>query len=753
MLGSGVLGCGVPGVEVHGTSAPRHLGTSLEVRSTYTRSVSGDFFVAGWRVQPAANRVQRGEAVVRLEPKVMQVLVCLAEQAGEVVTREALIARVWPDVFVTDDVLHRAVRELRRVFGDSSSEPRYIETIRKRGYRLMVTASVELEEAAPPSTDDRSRFNGSPGQAEAWPDNAARSWPVPAFTAALVLLLALFIVGLSLRKDTVTEAQARFVPLVSGASNESDPAVAPDGVRLAYVVRDTANDQADIYLQPRPGVRAERLTDNPADDRLPAWSPDGGRLAFVRMGNGQCEILVRSLDAASEQRVARCANPNEPRVAWMLDGESLVVSELLEGSHGPSRLARLALATGAMTPITNAPAESIGDHSPAISPDGRSIAFIRHSTGGAADVFVVPTSGGAARRVTFDEADLTGVDWTARGRALVFSSDRAGGYSLWRVGVEGGEPQLVAGGAARLKHPVSARAIDRVAYESWNYEINLWEVALAGRVGESRPVVATSELWNLYPQLSPDGTKLAYVSTQSGTHELWLSAGDGTSPRQLTDFGSEARALARGTSVRPPRWSPDSRRIVFAAQRAARVDLFVFDVETGTLTPITADDVIEASPSWSSDSRRVLYSVRDGDRSNVWVRDAVAGGEPELAIAGGVAVQSSGDGALYFTRIDTAGVWRLAGDGSVATRVAGAVGAGDSLSWAVTRTGVYFVTGEGRAIVLHRAPLVGGAVERMAVLPNYSWPGFSIGADGTRVLYARWDRRESNIMAAESVNR
>ena len=82
---------------------------------------------------------------MRLEPKVMHVLVCLAEHAGEVVTREQLIARVWSDVFVTDDVLHRAVRELRRVFGDRTEAPRYIETIRKRGYRLMLPAAPPVD--------------------------------------------------------------------------------------------------------------------------------------------------------------------------------------------------------------------------------------------------------------------------------------------------------------------------------------------------------------------------------------------------------------------------------------------------------------------------------------------------------------------------------------------------------------------------------------------------------------------------------
>src|SRR5919109_5506279 len=95
--------------------------------------MSSDFRVAGWLVQPSLNRMSHGDEVVRLEPKVMQVLVCLCETPGEVVTRETLIARVWPDVFVTDDVLHRAIRTLRRVLAD----PAAIETIRKSGYRLI----------------------------------------------------------------------------------------------------------------------------------------------------------------------------------------------------------------------------------------------------------------------------------------------------------------------------------------------------------------------------------------------------------------------------------------------------------------------------------------------------------------------------------------------------------------------------------------------------------------------------------------
>ncbi len=115
------------------------------------------FDVGEWQVHPSLNRLTRGAEEVRLEPKVMQVLEALAETPGEVVTREQLVARVWPDVFVSDDVLHRAIRELRKAFGDETAKPAYVETIRKRGYRLIApvrspqeaaVATTEVSEAA-----------------------------------------------------------------------------------------------------------------------------------------------------------------------------------------------------------------------------------------------------------------------------------------------------------------------------------------------------------------------------------------------------------------------------------------------------------------------------------------------------------------------------------------------------------------------------------------------------------------------------
>ena len=98
--------------------------------------MNSDFRVGPWLVQPSLNTISQNGTSNRVEPKMMGVLVCLAEHTGEVVPKEKLLQTVWPDTFVSDDVLKRSVSELRRVFGDDAHESRIIETIPKRGYRL-----------------------------------------------------------------------------------------------------------------------------------------------------------------------------------------------------------------------------------------------------------------------------------------------------------------------------------------------------------------------------------------------------------------------------------------------------------------------------------------------------------------------------------------------------------------------------------------------------------------------------------------
>jgi serine/threonine protein kinase/Tol biopolymer transport system component len=106
----------------------------------------GDFRLGDWFVQPRLIRITRSGSTVSIELKMMQVLVCLAKHAGDLVSRQQLIDTVWATEFISEGVLTRIIAELRKALGDDAREPSYIETIHGRGYRLLIKPSVVSDE-------------------------------------------------------------------------------------------------------------------------------------------------------------------------------------------------------------------------------------------------------------------------------------------------------------------------------------------------------------------------------------------------------------------------------------------------------------------------------------------------------------------------------------------------------------------------------------------------------------------------------
>jgi DNA-binding winged helix-turn-helix (wHTH) protein len=118
-------------------------------------ATTSSFRLGEWLVEPSLNRISRDDRVIRFEPKVMDLLACLAGRAGELITKQDLIDSVWRTEHVAYTTLTHAIAELRRGLGDEAKNPRYIETISKRGYRII--ASVE-------HVDDAASAAGTPSR-------------------------------------------------------------------------------------------------------------------------------------------------------------------------------------------------------------------------------------------------------------------------------------------------------------------------------------------------------------------------------------------------------------------------------------------------------------------------------------------------------------------------------------------------------------------------------------------------------------
>jgi TolB-like protein/DNA-binding winged helix-turn-helix (wHTH) protein len=159
-------------------SAGTHQGTTPAGQAdSRTAGTAAAFEIAGWRVEPETGRISRADTTVHLEPKVMGVLMHLAQRPGKLVTREELEASVWAGTVVGYDAVTGAVVKLRKALQDSPRAPRIIETLSKRGYRLL--APVTPVRAAPAPA-----LPGEKGKARAVSDSTRRRL-LPAFVGSL----------------------------------------------------------------------------------------------------------------------------------------------------------------------------------------------------------------------------------------------------------------------------------------------------------------------------------------------------------------------------------------------------------------------------------------------------------------------------------------------------------------------------------------------------------------------------------------
>src|SRR5215471_3864420 len=107
------------------------------------------FRIREWRVDPALDEISREGTTIKLEPRAMRVLVCLAERAGEVVSVDQLLETVWKDLVVTQHSVYQAIAVLRRALGDNPKNPTYIASVLRRGYRLIAPVEADAKTQNP----------------------------------------------------------------------------------------------------------------------------------------------------------------------------------------------------------------------------------------------------------------------------------------------------------------------------------------------------------------------------------------------------------------------------------------------------------------------------------------------------------------------------------------------------------------------------------------------------------------------------
>lgn len=619
----------------------------------------------------------------RITPKAMGVMLALVEQQGRVVTREALLAEVWPDTLPTNDVVTQAITSLRKAFGEERGDPRYIETIAKSGYRLL--APVEWVGAAPASArpvespDDAaaadpaavSTATPSPAGASAPtgpPWRRRLAWIGAAIGAlALIALAAALLVSRDAAAPRTPERAARD-PLVhalpaaaapeyrlitSAPGFEGAPSLSPDAAMVAYVALPTGQRGTAIMVQTTAPSPPHQLTQPPAgaDDMAPAWSPDGREIAFLRVRVGEeCTVMVVPANGGTGRRVGRCDPDNRPSFDWTHDGRGLIFGS--RGTFGDNRGLRLLdLASGEWRAVDYAASPRDIEAFPRYSPDGRWIVFVRNSPLG--DFWRIPAAGGHATRLTDLRTDIGEWDFMPDGRAIVFSRWRESESRLYRLDLDTGLVQDL--GIADGDQPAIALRAPALAFSQQRNYFGLYRFDLSGAAPPERLFPSSGR--DRLPVIAPDGRQLAFASDRSGRFGLWwadLQRPD--SLRLIEGVLPETRYL--------PDWSPDAERLLVAgtAPRGGPPGLYEVTPASGRVArlPVPAGEPVQAAYV-PGQGRRVFVVAGTGDgRLGLTLYDRGATPWRRLAAIDDVSlvhVDAARDRVL-FTRPGRAGLWQ-----------------------------------------------------------------------------------------------
>ena len=288
---------------------------------------------------------------------------------------------------------------------------------------------------------------------------------------------------------------------------------------------------------------------------------------------------------------------------------------------------------------------------PVPSPDGRHMAFIRERITNRSAVFVLPLTSdwrpnGTPTQVTSESWGLQGLAWMPDGRGLLFSWGGHGAPSrLRKISILSGEGGIAASELLPFGDQATALSISRtgrVVYSTQLRDVELFEIPLSGT---SQPKIVSgfsSTLDEHTPHYSPNGERLAFASTRSGTEEIWIANSDGTNPLKMTSVG--------GPQCSNPQWSPDGQRIVFNSRREGTADLYVLQPDTGQIHRITNDPSEEIEPRWSRDGQWIYFGSNKTGRYEVWRMPGAGGVPTQITREGGLTATESQDGASSITR-------------------------------------------------------------------------------------------------------
>ena len=452
---------------------------------------------------------------------------------------------VWKDAFVTEDSLVKAIREIRRALDDEKGNPRFIQTVPGEGYRFIaeVTSAnehIEHTSALSPvgeqeKTEGMSATVGSPAGRETRRRFLAKG-------AAVVFFLGIIaaVVTLWQHRPKAESSTQSFIGTFSAPYTSLS--LSPEGNFVAFIA--DLDGVPQVWIRSLAGGQPIPVTSGNSPASHPSWSPVSNQIVFSRGKDSPSIWSVPPLGGQSPTLLIE--EGRNPRLS--LQGDRMVFekrNEIWTASEDGTHQQKVE-----GIPFVDL---LIVDREPSFSPDGSRIAFFQPEDGPMGDIWVIPSIGGQAKQLTFDNHYGGGLVWTPDGTHIVFTSQRGGSKTLWKIAASGGNPEPVLKSPGEDSNPEISRDGKRLFYvRTRNQWALILKDALSGKSIELRKTITDM----FYPSFSPDGDRIAFFATaEGGDIQLFTIRTSGTELTQVTRTQGERNVF--------PTWSTDGSTLYF----------------------------------------------------------------------------------------------------------------------------------------------------------------------------------------------
>jgi Tol biopolymer transport system component len=553
-------------------------------------------------------------------PNSLSVLQALIDAGGALVSREELRHRLWPnDTFVDfEHGVNAAVKRLREALGDSADSPQFIETIPRRGYRLI----APIDRGG--SSDQRSPWAGLP-----------RLVPVAAVLLLLVVGILWFVRPSFQVASSGAESPAGATRLTHDGGLTTQPSVTDDGETIVYASDRAGNGQLDLWLLRRGALEPVRLTADPADDSEPSISPGGDKVTFRSERDGGGIYVMPTHTGGRPTPIA--ADGHNPR--FSPDGKYIAYWVGFTGARGdsgsPSNKVFVVSADGGR-PVQLLPHFETAFW-PVWSPDSKHVLVTAKSVdefGGApVDWYVVPVDGGPPVAVNARLLDkykfnclLRQEMW--RGDTIVFSASQADTLRLWRTHIASGSWKLDETAEEITNGPedhafASGSSSDGLVFASMINKQNLWSLPVSedGRVTGPIQRVTDDAQPEYVAGISLDGSTLAFSPASRGAWSVRLMDMKTRETRLLVPPG-----LLQWTIL-----SPDGSRLAFRKMEEPGTGINVVSTHGGAPERVCANCGWNIPLGWSNDNTQLVYLTGDAGRFKIFALSLASGSQRLIA--------------------------------------------------------------------------------------------------------------------------